>query len=334
LLVGGLLLVVALVITWAITRAPTLRPADAVMRADTSCSDVTATGADLALVGGSGVVACESWDIGTGVTGYAWHATSPRGVVLFQHGWGDYTQRWAKQADQFIPALVAEGYTVYGFDMWGSGRSPGARGVTDIRAAVIDHEAARDAIEASGDGDLPLFLAAHSIGGLVTATSVLDDPADVAGVVLLAPGLLYDVPDSLLQVAEAGAFLAPAAPVPGMSNDEGSAALTSDPASIEAMNSDEILYNGSMNFLTASTGGNLAGENWSRYDEWDVPVLVVHGTADTSTDPRGSADFIDAVATSDAILDSIEGGKHALLDDTMADTVRDTVVSWITERTR
>jgi alpha-beta hydrolase superfamily lysophospholipase len=41
---------------------------------------------------------CQPWDIGTGVTGYVWRAPNPRAVLLVEHGWRDYAQRYVKQS--------------------------------------------------------------------------------------------------------------------------------------------------------------------------------------------------------------------------------------------
>ena len=39
----------------------------------------------------------QDWDIGTGVKGYVWQADHPRAVLLLQHGYGEYAQRYAQQ---------------------------------------------------------------------------------------------------------------------------------------------------------------------------------------------------------------------------------------------
>jgi alpha-beta hydrolase superfamily lysophospholipase len=111
----------------------------------------------------------KNWDIGTGVAGFLWDAENPRGNILLQHGLGEYAERYVWQYNQLIPKLVAKGFNVYAIDLPGHGDSEGLRGQVDLNEALMHHLAARTAI----DSTLPLILFGHSLGGLVTAASVM-----------------------------------------------------------------------------------------------------------------------------------------------------------------
>jgi alpha-beta hydrolase superfamily lysophospholipase len=88
---------------------------------------------------GAAPIRCQPWDIGTGVTGYVWHAPNARAVLLLQHGYAEHAQRFVKQYNGLIPHLLNMGVSVYAVDMWGHGHSPGPRVLTDIGQAVEDH---------------------------------------------------------------------------------------------------------------------------------------------------------------------------------------------------
>lgn len=319
-------MVIVVLLSWGVYKVSSARHLPSAMVSDDSCRTDLATVAEMsALVPGAESIKCESWDIGTGVTGYSWQASDPRGVVLFQHGWGDYAQRWVQQADQLIPHLLAEGLSVYAFDMWGNGRSPGQRGLVDVEQAVTDHLAARQALRSQ---PLPVFLMGHSLGGLVTATSMARDQDDLAGVVLLAPAVKYDINTSLRALVRVGAFVVPTLPAP-LGEPE---PISSDKKFLKRLAEDPLATTKGVSWLTAAGGATVSRANVALYPLVEVPVLAVHGSADTSTDPTGSSDLVDALASMDKAFASIEGGRHALLDDTTADQTLDLVLDWLRTR--
>jgi acylglycerol lipase len=270
---------------------------------DTACRSDSATVADLTgLVAGAAAVRCEPWDIGTGVTGYVWRAPNPRAALLLQPGWGDYAQRYVRHASQLIPHLVMRGISVYAFDMWGNGRSPGKRGASDLDDAVADHLAARRKLR---DQRLPIFVLGHSVGGLVTATSALDDPAGLDGMILVAPAIDWSANGAMRIIARVGGFLVPTLRVPGPS---GSAALTRDPEARRRMDEDPLMVHGLVSWLTASDGVTMSSENWARYQAMRVPLLVLHGTADRTPRSSSSQALVARVGSQDKTLSLLPGG--------------------------
>ena len=270
---------------------------------------------------------CLPWDTGTGVAGYVWHAPEPRAVLLLQHGYGEYARRFVGQYSRLIPRLLNLGVSVYAFDMRGSGHSPGRRGLTDVARAVEDHLAARRILHEQA---LPVFLFGHSLGGLVTATSVLREQGGVSGVVLSSAALLFEASRGLLAFARAAAFLAPTVRAPHKA--AGIDLLYRGAERDELLAGDPLFYRGRVPMLVAATGGNIARDNWNRYPGWKVPVLLLHGTADTWTDPRGSERLFESVASSDKTLHLVEGGYHELLNDAERDETLRVVLTWLGRR--
>ena len=315
----------ALVVTpWIAHRAANVRTMTGRISVDTGCRSDSSTTADMAgLMPGASPIRCEAWDVGTGVTGYVWRAPHARAVVLLQTGWGDYAQRYVNQGGGLIPRLLARSISVYAFDMWGSGRSPGARGATPLREAVADHIAARRALREQA---LPVFVLGHSVGGLVTATSALGDQTRLGGMILIAPALDWNVPAVMRLVARIGGFLAPTLAVPGTGGWDG---VTRDPEARQRLNNDSLVYHGGLSWITASSGTAVSRENWARYRELRVPILVVHGSDDESPDPSSSRAFVGVVSSPDKTLTIIPGGLHALLDDKVSGQTLDVIVGWL-----
>lgn len=266
-----------------------------------------------------------SWDIGAGVAGYAWDAGRPRAALLLQHGFGEYAERYVAQYCALIPRLLELSVSVYAFDFEGHGRSGGRRGSTDVETAVSQHLAARRKLNAER---LPVFLMGHSLGGTVTATSVVREPAGVRGVILSSPAL--QVTTNALERVLAR-WVAPRFPnLPGRRIDRKE--LSRLPAQYALVKRDPLMYRGP---IPAGLGASIlraTARNWPRYREWRAPTLVIHGTADRIAEVEGSRRFVDAIASADKSLHLVEGGYHELLNDTGREETLRVVLSWLERR--
>lgn len=268
----------------------------------------------------------ESWHFGAPVAGYRWRPPgAARATLLLAHGYAEYAQRYVGHYHGLVPALVARGFAVHAFDYRGHGASAGRRGAADVGEAVAQHVQARRSLE----GDLPLFLFGHSLGGLVTAASVVRDGSDVAGVVLSAPLLLVEASPLLRLV---GRVLARVAPGAGVRPPLDPAGISRIAAEVEAYRTDPRGYHGKLPAILGASAQKVAGEGWSRYPDWTAPVLALHGTADRFTDPRGSERFIATVHAADKQLMLFDGGRHELLNDVERDRVLALVLDWLEER--
>ncbi|ACO46573.1 alpha/beta hydrolase [Deinococcus deserti] len=270
----------------------------------------------------------QQWTVpGAPVTGYVWPASSPRGAVLLSHGVGEYAGRYVERYHALIPTLVAAGFTVYAYDQRGHGQSAGRRAVVDMRVLVEDHLLAREALRGQPG---PLFAFGHSMGGLVTAASVARDPRGLAGVILTSPALLVGEDESplLKKVAPLLARIAPALPVTAL--DTANLSRLSD--EVSAYQADASVYQGKVPALTAASMLTLSARLWASYERWTLPTLVIHGSADRITDPRGSQRFVEGIASTDKTFVHLEGGHHELLNDECRAEVRDRIVEWLQAR--
>ena len=316
------------VLAWTVYKVSNTRRARAPLTADDSCETDLGGAADMSrFTPGAPPIRCRPWDIGTGVQGYVWHAPEPRAVLLLQHGYGEYARRFVRQYNQLIPHLLRMGVSVYAFDMWGSGHSPGRRGLTDVGQAVEDHLAARRKLR---EQPLPVFLLGHSLGGLVTATSVVRDQCGLSGVVLTSAALQHEASQALLAFARVSGFFAPTVRAPLKAADI--SLLYRGAEQDTQLAADPLFYRGRLPMLVAGTGGNIAHDNWKLYPDWKVPLLVMHGTADTWTDPHGSQRLFEAVASEDKTLRLVEGGYHELLNDTERDETLGVLLTWLERR--
>jgi acylglycerol lipase len=268
----------------------------------------------------------QPWDIGTGVHGYAWNAARPRAVLLLQHGFAEYAEHYVEQYHALIPNLLDAGITVYAFDLRGHGRSPGRRGVVDVDRGVTDHLAARRKLAAQ---PLPIFLYGHSLGGIVTATSVVREPGGLAGVIL-SSATLHITSNPLTRMGvRLLAAVAPAFPLVRLNP----AGISHEPEErLRAWAQDPLVFRG--RFPAGCAAGALLASraNWTRYPQWQVPTLVFHGTADTFTEPEGSRRLIAAIGSRDKTLHLVEGGYHELLHDVKRDETLRVIMTWLEQR--
>jgi acylglycerol lipase len=268
------------------------------------------------------------WSSGSGLAGFCWPAAGrSRANVLLQHGYGEYSERFVVQYSGLIPQLQQLGCNVYAVDLWGHGYSPGTRGLIDTHAAVRDHRRARRELVGRPE---PLFLIGHSLGGLITAASTLDDPRGVSGVILLGAALQFSVPAGQRRLLGLLSRLAPTLPAPispapwetlyhGASRE---AILAAAP----------LMYQGRLMLGSGASIVERAEQNWQRVTEWLTPLLVLHGSADQSTDPDGSVRFYEMVGSRDRTIELIEAGAHELLNDVERARVLQTILAWLDAR--
>lgn len=265
----------------------------------------------------------QSWDFGRGLRGYKWPASEARANVLLTHGFAEYAERYVEHYHRLIPRLNALGFDVYAFDVRGHGRSPGARGVADMKQTVRDHQAARRALATDGK---PLFLFGHSLGGLITAASVADDANGVTGVVLSAPALLIEAPPHLRAIANVFSVLSPGLRLLPASD---ASAISRIDAEVQAYKIDPMISALNIPAKVGATAIATAERAWSQYPRWTTPALVLHGEKDTLTDPNGSKRFMEMIGAKDKRLELYPEGRHELLNDLDRDAAMEVITTWL-----
>lgn len=262
----------------------------------------------------------------SGTVVHIWPTTSPRAVVILQHGFGEYAERYVNHHNSLILNLTKLRFEVRALDMWGHGRSPGTRGVTDISKAVQDHVLLRHQTTRDNPS-LPIFLFGHSLGGLVTAGSVVADNSHITGVVLIGPALPAELPKIARCAVGIVAKLLPTASI--SSKGAPQSGLSRIPEVIANAEADAMLTRRGIPFMLAATALNTMRSVRAGYNRWTVPTLVLHGTADLYTEPMGSDRLVNAIASKDKTLKLFEGGHHELLHDLEGHEALTQVLQWL-----
>ena len=247
-----------------------------------------------------------------------WPAVEPVAAVVLAHGFAEHSGRYHHVA----AALTAVGVDVWALDHRGHGHSEGERAdIGSVAASVEDLDLFVDVVRAatSGAGSLPLFLVGHSMGGLIAAAYAEVHQERLDGLVLSGP-LLHAAPE-LLALADA-----PEIPDLGLAD-----AVSSDPAVVADYKADPLNHLGPppRGFLRAA--GDLL-EVRRRLDVLELPLLVMHGSADLLVSPQAWRDVLGAVASQDVTARLWPGMYHEIFNEPGRAAVLGVLTDWVVER--
>lgn len=65
------------------------------------------------------------------------------------------------------------------------------------------------------------------------------------------------------------------------------------------------------------------------YQTWEVPTLVMRGTADNATDAKACKEFIEGIKSKDKRMSLYEGGKHELLNGLPRNKALKGILDWL-----
>jgi alpha-beta hydrolase superfamily lysophospholipase len=252
--------------------------------------------------------------------------TTPRGVVVLSHGFGEHARRYDHVAQRFgQDALVT-----YALDHRGHGRSGGKRVlVKDISEYTGDFDTLVGIAGKEHPGVTRVVLG-HSMGGGIVFAYGVERPDAYDLMVLSGPAVAAQtaVSPPLAWLAKTLGAIVPGLPVQQL--DAG--AVSRDPAVVDAYNTDPLVYHGKVPAGVARALV-LVGETMpKRAAALTAPLLVVHGSEDQLIPVDGSRQLADAVGSSDVELKVYPGLYHEVFNEPERDQVLDDVVSWINAR--
>lgn len=257
--------------------------------------------------------------------GRAWISPvpNPKGIVYLVHGLGEHSGRYAHVAD----ALNEAGFHFLGFDLRGHGLSKGKRGHAPTYERLLDDiQVFFQESQSRFSSELPGFLYGHSLGGNLVINYGLRRSPNLQGIIATAPLLrtTSEPPKAKLLAAKVMAMMMPAFTLKnGIETD----ALSRDRAIVEAYKNDPYVHD----LLSARLGldmlmnGQSALENAS---EWNLPMLLMHGTADRITSSQASQEFAESAGENvDLVL--WEDSFHEIHNDLEKEKVIGMIEQWL-----
>jgi alpha-beta hydrolase superfamily lysophospholipase len=248
----------------------------------------------------------------------------PVGVVLIVHGIAEHGGRYAHVGRRF----AEEGYATYVHDHRGHGRSDGTRGNVDRMSTVITDLETMIRSVAGRHPELPLFLYGHSMGGLIALAYLTGTPVDLRGVVLSASAVEVSVGSKAARAA--AGVLSAVVPNLGVVALDASA-MSRDPEVVRDYDTDPLNYRGKVRARTGAEMLVATQRAMASLDRVTVPLLLIHGSADTITGPAGTKQLADKVASTDVTLKIYDDYYHELHNEPDKETVFADVVRWLKE---
>jgi alpha-beta hydrolase superfamily lysophospholipase len=252
-------------------------------------------------------------------------APSPKASIVFLHGVGEHIGRY----ESVFQSFAEQGYSCYGFDQRGFGRSEGKRGHVHAFQDYVDDAAEFIDRIVVKDTSLPLFLFGHSMGSIVMLNYALQHASALRGL------LVFSCPLQLASwFARSGGYLAgllsgiaPRLPIPSLID---LAELSDDPSVIDKFEHDPYrVPDVTIGWLHQFA---LARENIGRHaGRILLPSLICHGSDDRIAAPSGAQALYNRLGSKDKSLTVYAGFKHELLNhrpDESAQVLEETV-TWL-----
>lgn len=251
-------------------------------------------------------------------------STEPRATLVIHHGLKSYADHYGPLAAK----LVKLGFSVRAYDMRGHGHSAGMRATLDDFDDLVGDLS--DFVERvrKEEGNRPVFVMGHSVGGAVVSTYVVTERPRVAGVVLLAPALRVDRAPIEAGATPLAGTLFPNLGVVDVPNE----LFSRSPEIVAEMDRDPLVYQPKGPARTAVALIRALEKVWAGVDTIDVPLLAMHGTADRATDPRGSAEIVRRARAADKKLILYRGLVHDLVREPEREQVMEDITAWLNER--
>ncbi|XXF76956.1 lysophospholipase [Myxococcaceae bacterium GXIMD 01537] len=252
----------------------------------------------------------------------------PRAALIVMHGLRDHSNRYGELAEH----LVGQGFAVHAFDLRGHGRSEGVRVHIDSFDEYVTDLERFVALVREREPGRPVFLLGHSMGGAIVTTYLLDRKPDIQGLVLSAPALKpgAKVSGALITTTRVLGGVLPNLKVLDLDPKE----FSRDPAVVRENETDPLIFQKPGPARTASRLLTTFEALSQRMEEVAVPLLVLHGTADTVTDPEGSKALVKRARSTDKTLKLYEGLYHDLLHEPEKARVTADTVEWLVAHAR
>ena len=259
---------------------------------------------------------------------YAWEpdGQDARAVVVVAHGLHDHGRRYGGLA----AALNEVGVAVYAFDQRGHGASGGDPQRFDSIDQLVGDLSDVAALARAAHPGLPVFYYGHSMGGLVVAHATARASGELAGSIVSSAALAFSDDTGPFKRRVVGLL---SALFPGMGLDEVDPDdVVSSPEARAALAEDDVILRDPLPARTADTLLDGIAAIDEQMEALRAPLLILHGTADTLTEVKGSEALAERAGSSDKTLRLFDGLRHDMLHEDTGAEVAQAIVEWVSAR--
>lgn len=256
-----------------------------------------------------------------------WVGDEPRAALLVVHGLFEHSRRY----EELGRAMAAAGIATFALDHRGHGASGGRRGhVRRFPRFLDDVERFRREVRTTLVDGLPVFLLAHSMGGLIGLRYLETYDPPLAGAVITSPwlGTAVAVPGWQRLLAAVLDRVLPVLPFPsGIEPD----VLSHDPERVKDYRDDPLIYSTLTPRLWREVGkaGPLVFRDADRIE---VPLLMLLAGDDRVVDTARSVALGRALKGPDVTVRVLDGYYHEVLQETDRTAVMADIREWIEDR--
>jgi acylglycerol lipase len=244
-----------------------------------------------------------------------WKPTEePKAALFICHGVGEHCQ--VPGYDKMATELTKKGIFVFIHDHVGHGLSEGDRVHVDDGNTYVKDVLQHVNIVKEKYPTIPYLIFGHSMGGLITLKTVLDNPNLFTAMILIGP--LVEVnpaemsPFMVCLAKSFGRFF-PQLQVKSIDSKE----LTHDEEAVKRYDEDPLVWHGGLKVKwSLCMLVNLLPEVNERLSEIEIPFLVIHGTADSLCMASGSQKLYDTAKSQNKTIRLIEGAYHQVHTET------------------
>ncbi|XP_020222244.1 caffeoylshikimate esterase isoform X2 [Cajanus cajan] len=260
----------------------------------------------------------------------------PKAAVFFCHGYGDTCTFFFEGIARM---LASHGYAVFAMDYPGFGLSEGLHCYIPSFDGLVDTviEQYTKIRENPPFHSLPSFLFGESMGGAVALKIHMKQPKAWDGAILVAP--MCKIADDMVPPMVVTQILIGVASVfpkhKLVPQKDLAEAAFRDLKKREQTVYNVISYKDKPRLRTAVEMLRTTQEIDRRMKEVSLPLLILHGEADTVTDPSVSKTLYENASSSDKKLKLYKEAYHALLEgepDEIITQVFGDIISWLDER--
>ena len=253
-------------------------------------------------------------------------ATDPKAILLVVPGWAEHSGRYTNLAKYFVP----KGYAICALDHRGHGKSEGRRGYVERFSDYLDDLKTFFDIVRSEHGDAKIFLVGHSMGGTIATAYSVRNQHDLAGLIVSGVGVKpgSSLSSAIIPLAWILSLLLPRLGIMVLD----ASAISQDKAVVDAYVNDPLVYRGK---ITCRFGAEMLAtlrKLPSEMPEINLPILIMHGTADRLCDPEGSRILYERADSRDKTLKLYEGFYHEILNELGHKQVMADMEAWLAAR--
>ncbi len=250
-------------------------------------------------------------------------SNEPKAALLVVHGLAEHSGRYTNLVNHFVP----KGYAVYGFDLQGHGRSQGLRGYVENFSYFINDLKTFLGVIRNKHHDAKIFILGHSVGGTIATAYAVSHQDEFDGLILSAATLRAgaSVPSGLIIFSRLLSLLLPKV---GLYTIDASA-ISREQAVVDAYVNDPLVYRGKIRTrlgIEIIKAMEILPPQVSRIH---LPILIMHGTADRLSDPKGSEILYNKVNSKDKTLKMYDGFFHEIFNDPGYELVLADMEAWL-----